>query len=408
MLKIQVISNKKIIRSNDFSIRYAPYNSPMTFDMFDINIINLQDENIWKNNGSQANRINITNDLISLNALIKNNTKSKVVILMPMNYNMLFLYNKYDLAYEYQYNIKDRLDCFYEILRELITGIGRYQIIFENSRTKCEYSFFDSSFSFLNCDKIAVTKAEGSGRATTICLNERLYLTTLLMESTNCNFKDFIEAIGLADEKLEYPQWLIELERFDDVIQRDIIKNDIIKIEELKCEIERANEIINKNLNYKSILIENGERLISVVFDILQTLLMYDLSGFKDEKKEDFLIKLDNITFIGEIKGITSNVKSENISQLDVHYQSYLEKLQEDEKEEEIKALLIINSQRNKPLEVREPIHKKQVDLAIRNGSLIITTEKLLSLYEKFIANKIDTNRVIKLFTEQTGLFEFD
>lgn len=408
MLNIQVVSNKKIIRSNDFNIRYSSYNSPMTFDMFDINIINLQDENIWRNKYMQSDRINITNDLISLNKIIEVSPESKIVILLPANYNMLFNWNDYHDSYNSGFFLKNEHDCMTTIISALFPNIKRYTLIFENSITKCQNSEFTSSFSFLNCGGNAITKALGSGRATTVCFNNNIFLTTLLMESPNCNFKDFIEAIGLADEKPEYPQWLIELERFDDVIQRDIIKNDIIKIEELKCEIERANEIINKNLNYKSILIENGERLVSVVFDILQTLLKYDLSGFKDEKKEDFLIKLDNITFIGEIKGITSNVKSENISQLDVHYQSYLEKLQEDEKEEEIKALLIINSQRNKPLEVREPIHKKQVDLAIRNGSLIITTEKLLSLYEKFIANKIDTNRVIKLFTEQTGLFEFD
>ena len=59
----------------------------------------------------------------------------------------------------------------------------------------------------------------------------------------------------------------------------------------------------------------NGEQLVEVVFDILESFFSYSLSEFKDEKKEDFLIKLDSVTFIGEIKGITSNVKSEHVSQ---------------------------------------------------------------------------------------------
>ena len=79
---------------------------------------------------------------------------------------------------------------------------------------------------------------------------------------------------------------------------------------------------------------------------------------------------------------ITSNVKSEHISQLDVHFQTYKDKLTEEEREENVHQLLIINPFRTKPLEEREPVNQQQIDLAERNGCLIIETNTLLRIFE--------------------------
>ena len=54
------------------------------------------------------------------------------------------------------------------------------------------------------------------------------------------------------------------------------------------------------------------------------------------KKKEDFLINKDDITFVGEIKGLSSAVQNKNISQLEVHIQNYFDKLQEEGKEEKV------------------------------------------------------------------------
>ena len=71
-------------------------------------------------------------------------------------------------------------------------------------------------------------------------------------------------------------------------------------------------------------------------------------------------------------------VANKNVSQLDVHVQSYLDKLQEEGKEENVKGLLIVNHQRNKPLKDRQEVHEHQRNLVTRNGSLIIETQTLL------------------------------
>jgi hypothetical protein len=168
--------------------------------------------------------------------------------------------------------------------------------------------------------------------------------------------------------------------------------------------INESNSGLEKNDSLKSILYTNGDDLVYVVFKILEDLLSCDLSELVDDKKEDFIIRKINVSFIGEIKGVTSNVKSEHISQLDVHLQMYKDKIDEETKIENVKSLLIINHQRNKKLSSRVPVHKNQIKLSKRNNSLIIETYTLLKLYEKFIDNKVKSDTVINLFTNLNGL----
>ena len=61
------------------------------------------------------------------------------------------------------------------------------------------------------------------------------------------------------------------------------------------------------------------------------------MNAFIDEKKEDFLFDKEDICYIGKIKGVTSNIKSAHISQLDVHYYALQDQLEEDEIQKEIK-----------------------------------------------------------------------
>ena len=150
---------------------------------------------------------------------------------------------------------------------------------------------------------------------------------------------------------------------------------------------------------------------MAVVFDILEKMLAYDLSGFQDEKREDFLIKLPECTFIGEIKGVTSNVKNEHISQIDLHHSSYIDALEEQDIHETVKQILIINPFRTKPLGERDPVHTAQIDLAIRNNCLIIETSTLLRIFEKFCRGEVTTQKCKNVFASNSGLLrleEFD
>lgn len=91
-----------------------------------------------------------------------------------------------------------------------------------------------------------------------------------------------------------------------------------------------------------------------------------------------------NITFIGETKGIDTNIKSKNILLVDTHLQNYRDSLSEDGLMEKLKALLVNNPLRNKSLEDREPVHGQQIDLAKRYNCLIVLIQDLLKIYEMY------------------------
>lgn len=168
-------------------------------------------------------------------------------------------------------------------------------------------------------------------------------------------------------------------------------------------QIGQAQAIIDKNNRLKSILYTTGDELVELVFEIFEEILDCDLSGFVDLKKEDLLIETEEVIFIGEIKGVNSNVKSTNISQVDTHYHDYLETHTEVE-ENKLKALLIINHQKNKAIKEREPVMEQQINLAKRNNSLIVETYILLRVLELYRNNKVTKKKIISILKKKEGL----
>ena len=211
-----------------------------------------------------------------------------------------------------------------------------------------------------------------------------------------------MKAIGLIHENVDVPQWMEGIHMFDDIRQIDVIRESREKIQEAQNAIKAAEDIMSQNERYKSILYTSGNKLVEVVLDILGQMLGYDFSVFEDKKKEDFLAEIGDDVFIGEIKGVNHNVKSENVSQLDVHYQSFLE--DSGKSENHVFALLIMNHQKNKDLTKREPVHENQVKLAKRNGSLIIDTFVLLKLFEKYKSEEISREYCMQLLKNNTGI----
>lgn len=145
--------------------------------------------------------------------------------------------------------------------------------------------------------------------------------------------------------------------------------------------------------------------MVNIVFEILENMLGCDLSQFEDKKNEDFLFEQDGYVFIGEIKGVNHNVKSDNVAQLERHYQGYLEE-HENRSEDNVKAILIMNHQKNKPIETREQVHERQINLAKRNGSLIIETITLLRMFERYWKGDMSRENCLELFKMKEGLLQ--
>lgn len=394
-------------RPDDFSnenIIIHKFHDAQSLDEFEVNIINLNDEYMWRNKGRNNDKINIIEDIKSLSIMIQHCKNTKILILYPQN--VVYRYDYFGGEYTDFSDLKDMLESLYMILRELHLFLNNVHLIYENTKTNVDGKKLNASFSFAECEDGVLLRSEISQKPTAIILEDNIILSTLNIN----NYEEIIcllLELQLIQNKQNCPLWMKEITMFDDNEQLKIINDNNNTIKIANNNILEAQRKIEKNDEFKSILYTNGNELVKVVFEILETMLGCDLSEFNDEKKEDFLFEIDGFMFIGEIKGVNHNVKSENISQLDVHYQGYLEE-NEDKSENQIKALLIINHQRNKPLNTRESVHEQQINLADRNGSLIIETITLLKLFEKYLSGALTREECIELLKTNEGLLTIE
>lgn len=408
-MRIQVLTFKNRFKDYEnkyFSVVNSTFDRPQSFDSFDLNLISLTDESMWRANSRDYTHLNNQNDLISLQTQINLKDTSVVIIQFPTNKSILYDYEHYNCRFNRSILIKDALVRNNSIFSGLIPEsiLAAFHLTYGLDKTKCNNSVLDSEFTFCNHGANALSKTQFSNKDTTILLFSSLILTTLQFSFTNNELIDFLSEIGMLKTKEDYPEWLVTLESFDDKdIKDEILKNEMI-IEKSQETIEKCNVKFEINMRYKSILIETGQNLVDIVFEMLEEMLEVDLSKFVDTKKEDFRFTANNITFLGEIKGINSNVKSTYVSQTNNHYFNYIES--NDFKGEEVKRLLIINPLRDKPINEREPINEEQISLAYSYDCLIITTERLLKLYEKYKEGTISSSQIFDSIIKSKGLFD--
>ena len=403
-MRIQVIQHSNNAAVTKEGILFSPMRAPSALDDYDINFLDLSVPSMWRYKySSNVGQVDTLPDLQTLQQMVTNKKKAIVVYVMPQNITYT-----YDLQYSSSYDqvpIKDKLAGIYHysIANAIPSHTMMTNLAFEKTNTNISGKTYDADFYLVNPAEI-VTKSDRSEKPTTVRICENVYVTTLAVTKTIADIKHYVSALFEEHERETAPEWMNTISFGDDAFQNSQIEQCKAEIEAANAKICDAEAKLKENAKYKSILYTNGNELVDVVFEILEKILGYDLSTFIDDKKEDFLIKLPSCTFIGEIKGVTSNVKYEHISQLELHYRSYLDRLAENRQSENVKQLLIMNPFRTKAVDRRDPVHISQIDLAIRNGCLIIETNTLLRLYERFCNGEVTSQKCIEVLLSRTGL----
>lgn len=389
--KIQLINYDGI---NSYELKFnriTTIDSFISFDEFDLNIIDLRHRELFVID--THNKDNLTSDIKkmyeNLNTAISNITKSKVIIILPNSFKLLLNDGR-----EYE-ELKYKLG-FFNYAIYLITNLN-LNIKYEYSTTRIEEQIEMYSDFYIDINRdLKFIKLKSKGDNPVVINNENIYITTLDI-SFDENLEILLKKIGLIEkENLNEPDWIQNFNFFDDDKQKEnIFKSEIlIKIEEEK--IENARKILQINKKFKSILYTQGEELVDEVKEIISEMLDVDLSKFVDKKIEDIRFEYNNDVFIGEIKGIADNVKSKNLSQLDNHFTAFIDENPNID-EEKIFKLLIINAQRKLPLDKRDPIDDKQIAQAENKyKSLIIETETLLKLFEKYKNQELNREEIIE------------
>ncbi len=403
-MKIQVITGNNDLGSSD-SITVSDYSSPISPDSFEVNVVDLSYVGIWKYEGIDAGKIDNYNDLKYISKMMSDSNKSSVVYVFPQDEKYLYHYS--NGSYRGNMRIKDLITNErypHEYLACFPTYESFKYVVFEPTKTTIEKVEYTSAFRFDSSSETVITKSDISNKITTIKSERGRIFTTLDICSSAEKMLKFVGVIFGKEDVSDIPDWVREYEFGNDSTLKASIESSKKQIAELQQIIDDASNRLDQNNRYKSILVANGDPLVKVVFEMLEKLLECDLSGFVDVNKEDFRIEKDEILFIGEIKGINTNVKNGNISQLDVHYQNYLDEIEDNQQTKPAKALLIINPFKSKKLDERDPVNESQIELAIRNGSLIIETVTLLKMFELYTKGLLSSEKCIEVLMNKTGL----
>lgn len=376
-----------------------------SLDEYDITVIDLGNPNLWQYSENGTSSIDSVEDLKSISEMIMRSEKSEIVIVLPQNLTFRYYQKSSGNGHYYDKELKNMLESVSKsILSRIYAPISSIRLLYENTKSMVDNVEYDASFYF-DEETDVLLRSIRSNKPTAIKKGD-IILTTLLFSDYSA-LEEFLNKIGLLEQPMEIPEWIYEMSMFDDAEQKEQIRQceELIKNNEKKIAV--SEKVLDSNNRMKSILYSNGDELVEVVFEILEEMLGCNLSSFVDEKKEDFLFNIEDYVFIGEIKGVTHNVKNQNVTQLDVHYQGYLDDNEETD-QGKIKALLIINHQRNKPVLEREPIKDTQIKLAERNGSLIVDTYTLLRVLEKYRKGELSREKILKMLKDQIGHMNID
>lgn len=407
--KIQIINNEK---NNPLpNITFNKFDSPQSFDDYDINIIDISRPSTWYYYGSSPVRLNIEKDILSIADMIEVSS-SNILLLLPQNVTYYYNYGKPTYSphaiekYQSKTELKNDISLFNSTIGKFLNRTFKDPIIMYN-KTSTLIQDITISSDFVFSQKAMgehITLANNGKSVTTLNYND-VYLTTVNLSDNNyINLNSFLKEIKWLSNQEEYPEWLYSEKLLDDEVLLANIEKLKTEKEIIETEIRENRSKINENLYYKSILYSTGDQLVDVVNHMLDEMVGYEFDKFVDKKEEDFCIEKEDCVFLGEIKGISSNVKRSNITQTAMHRDLYLEI--EGNEHKNVLAIAIINRQRNKPLKEREVVPEDIKKVAKLHDVLLITSETFLKIYEKFRNGELKAEDIKELLLNQKGLLE--
>lgn len=404
---IQVIQYKdypKIKSSKDIIItNFSNYKS---FDLYDTNIICLNDTDMWHYNGANNETISSGSDICKLKKSI-NTSKSKILIIMPKNCCFRFEYSSYNNKYNRSVNLKNMLTKVKNIIS---TNVFEDIIFFEYEPGIANINgyTYDYDFYFEYSKDDSLIRGEKNNK-TVAYRSDNVVLTTLQL-----TFRDDIEEVLynllntlFMHDKEPVPDWIEDINFYNDTEYKESNEKIECKIEELNNKIVENNSHLSINNHFKSILYETGENLQKVIIEIIENILQEHFE-YDDVYEEDYLFKSNNYSFIVETKGINGEVQGKNVTDAFSHMTIYEDNLEQKGISENVKCLFFVASERNKNPDIRKKVNSRNITIAKRNNTLIINTPVFLQIYEDFLNNKITKEEIINLFIEQDGLIEYE
>lgn len=411
---IQIITNTFVSVEQKNSVKklieYNKFSDYKSFDLFDINIIDLNSDSIWETKTNSYENILNCKELKLFSQSLKT-SKAKIIISLPQNKMIQFNYsfNRYNNSKD----LKTIPDIIERIVKKIIPDYLTH-VFFERNISTIQNLKYNSDFYFDEESTVAsniLLRCDKSRKINTIKLQKNLIITTLNFLS---NMNDvniiiaFLNQVGFMQQQTTIPDWIKDIQFYNDkelISENDKNKQEIQKINE---KIENNNKELETNNQYKSILYLSGTALADQINNMLGKIFDLNPEEFVDKYEEDFNFKKNNITFIVETKGLNNEVVGKNVSDAYDHVIIYEDQLEQEKKEEKVKGLFFVASERNKKPEERAKIKERQITIAKRNNMLIIDTPTFYKMFEDFCQKKLSTEEIFKIFKEQVGLINYE
>lgn len=402
--------------SNEYTL--SDFKEPKVFDDFELNILDLSFRDLWKYDDINIKDINMSKDLKHYYRMIKNNKNTKILIILPQNISFKYYLTYLDGPEKEYYKNEDLKNLTGFITQKILEDVYNYNFILNFGKNSIKLNELNIKADFYFDEKEIkegqkILKSDKSNKLTTIKVDENIYFTTLNLMKSREVLEAFLEKTNILNKSNEEkePEWFKDIKILDD----ENIENEVSKIEEKITKLQKAKENklikLEENKEIKSVLYQTDKKLQKIAIKMLDEMLEYEDKEFIDEMEEDYRICKGENTFLIETKGLLRNVNGNDISKTDNHVQIYIDKLEEEERDqykEKVKGIFIVANQRNRKIEERDKLPTRQIELAERDGILIIRTEQLLKLYEDFINKKIKAQEIIELFKTQIGEFKYN
>lgn len=210
-MKIQCVMNlinRRHGYDEEAELQFSDFSAPESFDDYDLNVISLQSNEIWRNSSgiTETESVDYSEDFTSLKKIINKTKKSKILLLYPRNSKFKTRYSGGN-SYRVEYPLKDILGSLDFILKQLLDKYSE-KIYFEcnnvslqNYKLKADFCFENSNNSFLD---------SRSGKCVGKCLNETVFLSTVVIEEYSQNIFKKLYDLAFPSEKVSAPDWFLE------------------------------------------------------------------------------------------------------------------------------------------------------------------------------------------------------
>lgn len=150
---IQILKyNTRVERYADGNMEVNRIHDAKSLDDFNINVIDLNDSDMWVYNGSKPVTIDSIADIKSLATMISNSKKTTVVVLLPQNLRYAYNYTapRHERSRYLNFcELKNATDPIIKKVTETLFGgnLGM-EILYENTESKIENENIKAAFYF--------------------------------------------------------------------------------------------------------------------------------------------------------------------------------------------------------------------------------------------------------------------